>query len=60
MSEFPTAACVCVARGAGRGGSQVEVRYRDERGDWVCGPLVDVDGGAVTLGNLPRTPGRRW
>ena len=32
----------------------VEVRYLDERGDWVCGPLADVAAGAVVLGR----PGR--
>lgn len=28
---------------------EVEVRYLDELGGWVCGPLADVDAGAVVL-----------
>lgn len=34
---------------------EVEVRYLDERGDWVCGLLADVDPGAVVLGRPVRS-----
>lgn len=33
---------------------EVEVRYLDELGGRVCGPLADVDAGAVVLGRLVR------
>jgi len=40
---------------ASPGPLEVEVRYRDERGGWVCGQLADVDAGAVVLGQPVRS-----
>ena len=40
---------------ASPGPLEVEVRYLDKRGDWVCRPLADVDAGAVVLGRPVRS-----